>query len=47
MAEVTRYQQDRALGLEQTRCEYGRYGNPTIQACEAQLATLEGAEDAV
>jgi cystathionine gamma-synthase len=47
MAEVTRYQQDRALGLEHTRCEYGRYGNPTIQACEAQLAALEGAEDAV
>lgn len=27
--------------------EYGRYGNPTVEAAEAKLAALEGAEDAV
>jgi cystathionine gamma-synthase len=27
--------------------EYGRYGNPTVAACEAKLAALEGAEAAV
>ncbi len=25
--------------------EYGRYGNPTAQACEAKIKALEGAED--
>jgi len=29
-----------------TRGEYGRYGNPTVQAAERKLAVLEGAEDA-
>ncbi len=29
------------------RQEYGRYGNPTVQAAEARLAALEGAEDAL
>ncbi len=27
--------------------EYGRYGNPTVAACEAKLAALEGADAAV
>lgn len=34
-----------APGVE--RQEYGRYGNPTVQAAEARLAALEGAEDAL
>jgi cystathionine gamma-synthase len=29
------------------REEYGRYGNPTVQAVESKVAALEGAEDAV
>jgi cystathionine gamma-synthase len=29
------------------RCEYGRYGNPTVRAVELRLAALEGTEDAV
>jgi cystathionine gamma-synthase len=28
------------------RCEYGRYGNPTVRAVELRLAALEGTEDA-
>ena len=28
------------------RCEYGRYGNPTVRALELRLAALEGTEDA-
>lgn len=27
--------------------EYGRYGNPTVAACEARLAALEGGQDAL
>jgi cystathionine gamma-synthase len=29
------------------RTEYGRYGNPTVEAAEARLAALEGADDAI
>src|SRR5205085_12119201 len=29
------------------REEYGRYGNPTVQAVERKVAALEGADDAV
>jgi cystathionine gamma-synthase len=29
------------------REEYGRYGNPTVRACEEKLAALEGTEDAL
>ena len=29
------------------REEYGRYGNPTVQAVESKVAALEGADDAV
>jgi cystathionine gamma-synthase len=29
------------------RSEYGRYGNPTVEATEARLAALEGADDAI
>jgi cystathionine gamma-synthase len=30
---------------EKQRYEYGRYGNPTLRACELKIASLEGAED--
>jgi len=29
------------------RTEYGRYGNPTVAACEAKLAALDHGEDAI
>jgi cystathionine gamma-synthase len=29
------------------RCEYGRYGNPTVRVAEQKLAALDGADDAV
>jgi cystathionine gamma-synthase len=32
---------------EKQRYEYGRYGNPTVRACELKVASLEGAEDAL
>jgi cystathionine gamma-synthase len=32
---------------EKQRYEYGRYGNPTVRACELKIASLEGAEDAL
>jgi cystathionine gamma-synthase len=34
-------------GERQRSPEYGRYGNPTVAACEAKLAALEGAEAGV
>ncbi len=30
-----------------TKIKYGRYGNPLQKACEAKLAAMEGAEDAL
>jgi cystathionine gamma-synthase len=38
----------RAQGTpEEGREDYGRYGNPTVQAVERKVAALEGADDAV
>ncbi|GAP08935.1 cystathionine beta-lyase [Bellilinea caldifistulae] len=45
--EVIAYQDAHSRGLPTDRLEYGRYGNPTIAACEARLAALEGAETAI
>jgi cystathionine gamma-synthase len=45
--EVIAYQEAHTRGLPTDRLEYGRYGNPTVAACEARLAALEGAEAAV
>lgn len=45
-ADLLRYQEDRL----QYGCHsfaYGRYGNPTVRACEKKLAELEGGEDCV
>lgn len=47
MADVVAYQEAHTHGHVADRYEYGRYGNPTIAAAEAQLAALEGAEAAV
>lgn len=43
--ELIRYQRQ-ALEGHADRCEYGRYDNPTIQACEQALAKLDRAERA-
>lgn len=45
--EVVAYQEAHTRGLPTDRLEYGRYGNPTVAACEARLAALEGAEAAI
>jgi len=45
--EVIAYQEAHSRGLPTDRLEYGRYGNPTVAACEARLAALEGAETAI
>ncbi len=45
--EVIAYQDAHSRGLPTDRLEYGRYGNPTVAACEARLAALEGAETAI
>ena len=39
-AELIEYNEGRFASYE-----YGRYGNPTAQACEDKIAALEGAED--
>jgi cystathionine gamma-synthase len=41
------FQEARMWGGAQGRTEYGRYGNPTLAACEAKLAALDHGEDAV
>ncbi len=38
---------DKSLGDKKGREQYGRYSNPTIQAVERKLATLDGGTDAV
>ncbi len=46
-ADLCDFMDARLWGLEGGRAEYGRYGNPTVAACEARLAALEGARAAV
>ncbi len=41
------FQEARLWGGARDRTEYGRYGNPTVAACEAKLAALDHGEDAV
>ncbi len=45
--EVVAYQEAHARGLPTDRLEYGRYGNPTVAACEARMAALEHADAAI
>ncbi len=45
--DLSDFMEDRMWGGGRDRTEYGRYGNPTTSAVEAQLASLEGAEDAL
>jgi cystathionine gamma-synthase len=47
-ADLVHFMQQKTAGDGiEGREEYGRYGNPTVQAVEQKLAALEGAEDAV
>lgn len=46
-ADLCAFMESKLWGAGNDREEYGRYGNPTIAAVEARIASLEGAEDAV
>ena len=46
-ADLCAFQDARMWGGAQGRTEYGRYGNPTVAACEAKLAALDHGDDAV
>jgi cystathionine gamma-synthase len=46
-ADMVDYQEQMMTRGEADREEYGRYGNPTVQAVERKLAALEGGETAL
>lgn len=46
-ADVCEYMEAHKQGIISNRVEYGRYGNPTVNAAEIRLASLEGAESAL
>ncbi len=46
-AALVDFMEAKTWGDGEFREEYGRYGNPTVQAVEQKLAALDGAEDAV
>ncbi len=46
-ADLCAFQEARLWGGTRGRTEYGRYGNPTVAACEAKLAALDHGDDAV
>jgi cystathionine gamma-synthase len=46
-ADLCAFQEARMWGGARDRTEYGRYGNPTVAACEAKLAALDHGEDAI
>ncbi len=46
-ADMVKYQEQMVTQGESDREEYGRYGNPTVQAVERKLAALEGGETAL
>lgn len=46
-ADLCEFQEAHMWGLSNGRTEYGRYGNPTVQAVEQRLAALEGADAAL
>jgi cystathionine gamma-synthase len=45
-ADLCAFMQARMWGLDGERTEYGRYGNPTVDAVEAKIAALEAGEAA-
>ena len=46
-AEILDYMHAKGNGSGSVRDEYGRYGNPTVRAVEAKLASLESGEKAL
>ena len=46
-ADLCAFQKARMWGGARGRTEYGRYGNPTVAACEAKLAALDHGDDAL
>ena len=46
-ADLSAFQEARMWGGAAGRVEYGRYGNPTVAACEARLAALDHGEAAI
>lgn len=46
-ADLCAFQEARMWGGARDRTEYGRYGNPTVAACEAKLAALDHGDDAI
>ncbi len=45
--DICQFTQDKNNGVPTNRLEYGRYGNPTVQAVEQRMAALEGGEEAL
>ena len=45
--DLREFQEAHLWGAAKGRVEYGRYGNPTVAACEAKLAALDHAGDAI
>ncbi len=46
-ADLCAFQEARMWGGARDRTEYGRYGNPTVAACEAKLAALDHGQAAL
>jgi len=46
-ADLCAFQEARMWGGAKDRTEYGRYGNPTVAACEAKLAALDHGDEAI
>ncbi len=46
-ADLVAFMEERMFMSRPLRQEYGRYGNPTVQAVEARLAALEGGDEAI
>src|SRR5690349_4863882 len=45
--ELIDYMERKTWGEGEDREEYGRYGNPTVNAVERKLAALDGGDDAI
>ncbi len=45
--ELIDYMERKTWGDGEDREEYGRYGNPTVNAVERKLAALDGGDDAI
>lgn len=46
-ADIEQFIRNQQTNTPSERLDYGRYGNPTVQAVETRLAALEGAEAAI